>query len=54
MARKGLSTILALLIASISLSGCIGQFSGDSGLSDSEDGDSSSDLEYTEDGFLRA
>ena len=30
MARKGLSAILALLVASISLSGCIGQFGGES------------------------
>ena len=52
MARKGLSTILALLIASISLSGCIGQFGGDSDLNDSKNGDSSSDLEYTEDGIF--
>ncbi len=52
MARKGLSAILALLVASISLSGCIGQFGGDSDLNDSKDGDSSSDLEYTEDGIF--
>ena len=52
MARKGLSAFLALLVASISLSGCIGQFGGDSDLNDSNNGDSSSDLEYTEDGIF--
>ena len=52
MARKVLSAILALLVVSISLSGCISQFSGDFDSSDSENGDSSSELAYTEDGIF--
>ena len=52
MAGKGLSAILAMLVVSISLSGCIGQFGGESSLNDSEDGDSSSELEYTKDGIF--
>lgn len=52
MARKGLSAILALLVASISLSGCIGQEGAETDSSQSENDGTENKLPYTEDGIF--
>ena len=51
MARKGLSAILALLVASISLSGCIGQEGAETASLQSEKDGLENQLPYTEDGI---